>query len=181
MQGVEAMLDQVSLATLQDLGGALPFMWPLAEDCTGWRVLTAWCVPNVHRLVACRMICRTACTLDIPQHVLEVMSQVMLHGTVQLAEVQKDYVSQHELQSILNEVVSTHACMHTHARTPARRHARDKQVARIEPIVLRAKATSAKAEGQQEHVVQKDPRIQGLASADARPTAPAQVLVSDPV
>ena len=123
----------------------------------------------------CIVICRTACTLDSPQHVPNIILRVSLHGTVQLAEVQKGYVPQHELQSILNEVASTRA------RTRARAHARDTQVARIEPIVLRAKATSANADGQQEHAPQQYHRIHGLAGTAARPTATAQVLVSDSV
>ena len=69
----------------------------------------------------------------------------------------------------------------THARAHARTHARDTQVARIEPIVLRAKATSANADGQQEHAPQQYHRIHGLAGTAARPTATEEVLASDPV
>ena len=98
------------------------------------------------------------------------MSRDMLHGTVQLAEIQKESVPQHELKGILNEVVRMHARLWS--RMHAHMHAHDKQVAHIESLVLTANVKSAKAAARQEHAPQKH-RIQDLASTATRPLSTA--------
>ena len=193
MQGVEAMLDQVFLAASYGLGGDTPFTWPLAGATGGWRV------PTVHGLAGHPSTgitevlapkwrcpgCRTRHGMLLVygiHHWNFLFSSshvpVTLHAWHDAARRGSERLRSSTRAPKHSERGLVHA--RTHARTPARTHV-TKQVARIEPIVLRAKATSANADGQQEHAPQQYHRIHGLAGTAARPTATAQVLVSDSV